>query len=46
MATQRKPAIDKPPIEKPENFDLEKGVANVKRIVKKNVQWVREMAAK
>ena len=46
MATQRKPAIDKPTVTKPESFDLEKGVENVKRIVKKNQTWVREMAAK
>jgi hypothetical protein len=46
MASQRKPAIDKPVVKKPENFDLEKGVENVKRIVKKNETWVREMAAK
>ena len=46
MATQRKPAADKVTVKKPENFDLEKGVANVTRIVKKNKGWVREMAAK
>ena len=46
MATQRKPAVDKMELKKPENFDLEKGLVNVKRIVLENKEWVREMAAK
>lgn len=50
MATQRKPEkpedFQKPDIEKPENLDFEKGLANVKRLVEKNKQWVREMASK
>jgi hypothetical protein len=47
MATQRKPTpVDKTGLKKPENFDLEKGLANLKRIVRKNEQWVKEMAAK
>ena len=49
MATQRKPEAkqtEKPVIEKPENFDLEKGLKNVRRLVMKNKTWVKEMANK
>jgi hypothetical protein len=46
MATQRKPAIDKPELKKPENFDLERARATVMRIIQENKEWVREMAAK
>ena len=41
MATQRKPAI-----EKPEKFDLEKGEAIALKIARRNVEWVKEMAKK
>ena len=51
MATQRKPeaqqpAFEKPVIQKPENFDLEKGMEVALRIVRRNKEWVREMAKK
>jgi hypothetical protein len=51
MTAQRKPdaiqtKFDKPVIEKPENFDLEKGLETAMRIVRRNQEWVKEMAKK
>jgi hypothetical protein len=36
----------KPTIKKPENFDLKKGEAMVMRIIRRNQEWVKEMAKK
>jgi hypothetical protein len=49
MATQRKPEAkqpEKPVIEKPENFDLEKGLAMTLELIRRNPEWVKEMAKK
>ena len=51
MAAHRKPRttkqqFEKPVIQKPENFDLEKGLDDVKRLIQRNKAWVKEMAAK
>jgi hypothetical protein len=51
MATQRKiddESVDfeKPVIKKPENFDLEKGLEFVRKLIERNEAWVKEMAKK
>ena len=41
MTTQVKPII-----KKPENFDLKRGEEMVMRIIRRNQEWVKEMAKK
>jgi len=46
MATQRTPKAQQFEIKKPENFDLKKGEELAMRIVRRNQEWVKEMAKK
>jgi hypothetical protein len=41
MTTQTKPEI-----KKPENFDLKKGEEMIMRLIRRNQEWVKEMAKK
>jgi hypothetical protein len=41
MTTQTKPTI-----RKPENFDLKKGEEMIMRLIRRNQEWVKEMAKK
>ena len=46
MTRQAKTAIKKMDLKMPKNFDMEKGLATVERIIRDNKEWVKEMAAK
>ena len=51
MTTKRKPVarepeFEKPVIQTPETFDLEQGLAMTLELIRRNPEWVKEMAKK
>jgi hypothetical protein len=44
MVTKRQPQQPKPTVKKPENLDVKRADSIARRVIEKNVEWLKEMS--